>query len=166
MEIRRATASDAEQILEYCRQIGGETENLTFGPEGVSITVEQEQAHLERILHSDKQLYLIAVQDGEVVGAGIFTGYRKPRLAHRGEISISVRQSMWGRHIGARFLEAILDFAKHTANVDIISLEVRSDNTRAISLYRKFGFETIGTFKGCMKIHGEEIDCDIMCLHL
>ena len=31
VEIRRATAADAENILEYCKIIGGENDNLTFG---------------------------------------------------------------------------------------------------------------------------------------
>ena len=136
IEIRKATALDAENILEYCKIIGGESDNLTFGSEGVSITVEREKEYLESIRHSDKQLYLIAVSDNEIVGTGVFSSYAKPRLAHRGEISISVKKSMWENHIGTRFMEEILIFAKNTANVEIISLEVRSDNERAIALYK------------------------------
>ena len=165
-EIRKATAADAEKILEYCKIIGGESDNLTFGPEGVSMTVEREKEYLESIIKSEKQLYLIAVMDGEIVGSGVFSGYAKPRLAHRGEISLSVRKSMWGQHIGTRLMEEIIHFAKYTAKAEIISLEVRSDNERAIALYKKFGFETFGTFKGFMKIEGEYIDCDMMRLCL
>ena len=63
-------------------------------------------------------------------------------------------------------MEEIIHFAKYTAKAEIISLEVRSDNERAIALYKKFGFETFGTFKGFMKIEGEYIDCDMMRLCL
>ena len=73
---------------------------------------------------------------------------------------------MWGNHIGTWFMEEIIQFAKETAKVEIISLEVRSDNARAIALYKKFGFEQIGTFEGFMKIDGNDVDCDIMRLHL
>ena len=166
VEIRRATAADAEKILEYCKIAGGETDNLTFGAEGVSITVEQERDYLENVLHSTNQLYLIAVQDGDVVGTGILSGFGKPRLAHRGELSLSVKQALWGNYIGSRFLEKIIRFARETAGMEILSLEVRSDNHRAIGLYKKFGFETIGTFKGFMKINGAYVDSDIMCLQL
>ena len=166
LEIRKATGSDAESILEYCRIIGGETDNLTFGAEGVAITVEKERDYLEGILNSDKQLYLVAVCDGEIVGTAVFSGFTKPRLSHRAEISLSVKKSMWGNHIGTRFLEMIIDFAKNTAKTEIISLEVRSDNERAIALYEKFGFETIGTFHGFMKIDGTDVSCNIMRLTL
>ena len=38
-EIRRAEAADAAALLEYLKIIGGETENLSFGPEGVPLSV-------------------------------------------------------------------------------------------------------------------------------
>lgn len=60
----------------------------------------------------------------------------------------------------------MIHFARNTAKVEILSLEVRSDNARAIALYKKFGFKTIGTFPGFMKINGNAVGCDIMCLAL
>lgn len=65
-----------------------------------------------------------------------------------------------------RFMEQIIDFAKNTAKTEIISLEVRSDNERAIALYQRFGFETVGTFDGYMRINGVDVRCDIMRLCL
>lgn len=165
VKIRKAISSDAEKILSYCKLIGSETDNLTFGKEGVPITVEKEKEYLEGFYSSTRQLYLVAIDDDEeIVGTAVFSTFTKQRLSHRGEISISVRKSMWGKHIGTRFLEEILDFAKNTAKVEIISLEVRSDNERAIALYEKFGFKKIGTFDGFMKIKGTDVSCDIMRL--
>ena len=166
LEIRKATAFDAENILEYCQVIGGESDNLTFGKEGVSITIDREKEYLDSIFHSDRQLYLVATKDNEIVGTANLSSFEKPRLAHRAEISLSVKKSMWGNHIGTRFMETIIDFAKNTAKIEIISLEVRSDNKRAIALYKKFGFETVGTFCGFMKINDKYVNCDIMHLHL
>lgn len=166
VEIRKAVASDAEQILQYCRVVGAESNNLTFGAEGVSITIEKEREYLESILRSDKQLYLVAIDINEIVGTAVFSSFVKARFAHRAEISISVKKSMWGHHIGTRFMECIIDFAKNVAKTEIISLEVRSDNERAIALYKKFGFRKIGTFDGFMKIGGIYVSCDIMALSL
>lgn len=73
---------------------------------------------------------------------------------------------MWGNHIGTRFMERIIEFAKSMAHTETISLGVRSDNERAISLYRRFGFEKIGTFDGYMKVNGKDVSCDIMRLNL
>ncbi len=164
--IRKAAVSDAENILEYCKAVGAETDNLTFGAEGISLTVEKEREYLKSFTDSDKQLYLVAEENNEIVGTAVFSGFSKARLSHRAEISISVKKAMWGNHIGTRFMERIIDFAKNTAHTEIISLEVRSDNERAISLYRRFGFEKIGTFDGYMKVNGKDVSCDIMRLNL
>lgn len=166
IEIRKAAALDAERILEYCKAVGAESDNLTFGAEGISMSLEKEQAYLDGILHSCKQLYLVAEDGSEIVGAAVFSSFSKARLSHRAEISLSVRKAMWGNHIGTRFMEQIIDFAKNTAGTEIISLEVRSDNKRAIALYRRFGFEKVGTFDGFMKIDGTDVSCDIMRLRL
>ena len=166
IEIRKAVPSKAERILDYCKAVGAESDNLTFGAEGVSITPEKEKAYLASILHADNQLYLVAVDNGEIVGTAIFSGFTKARLSHRAGISISVRKALWGNHIGTRFMEQIIDFAKNTAKTEIISLEVRSDNERAIALYQRFGFETVGTFDGYMRINGVDVRCDIMRLCL
>lgn len=164
--IRKAAVSDAENILEYCKAVGAETDNLAFGAEGISLTVEKEREYLKSFTDSDKQLYLVAEENNEIVGTAVFSGFSKARLSHRAEISISVKKAMWGNHIGTRFMERIIDFAKSTAHTEIISLEVRSDNERAISLYRRFGFEKIGTFDGYMKVNGKDVSCDIMRLNL
>ena len=37
--IREASEEDAEQIIAYLKIVGGETENLTFGESGFSITL-------------------------------------------------------------------------------------------------------------------------------
>ena len=49
IQIRRAEASDAAELLDYLKQIGGETDNLTFGAEGLPFTVEAEAAFLKQL---------------------------------------------------------------------------------------------------------------------
>lgn len=56
--IRKAAVSDAENILEYCKAVGAENDNLTFGAEGISLTVEKEREYLKSFTDSDKQFTL------------------------------------------------------------------------------------------------------------
>ncbi len=165
LEIRKADVEDAEELLEYCKATGGESDNLSFGAEGLPVSVEQEKDWLKGMSESEKQVFLVAKEDGRIVGTAALSGFAKPRMDHRGEIAISVRKAMWGRRIGTRLMEELIRWAGQF-DLEIISLEVRSDNERAIRLYRKFGFETFGTFRGFMKINGELITYDLMCLHL
>ena len=158
--IRKATKDDACKILEYCKKVGSQTDNLTFGKEGIPLTVEEEKKYLESILESDKNVYLLAIENDEIYGSITLSTSKRERLSHRGEIGITVDKKVWGHHIGSLLLEAALDFAENVAKLDIVSLEVRSDNERAIHLYEKYGFKKIGTFKGYLKINNVLIDCD------
>ena len=164
VNIRKARPGDAENILELLKIMGGETDNLTFGAAGIPLSVQQEAEYLEGIAESSTDLFLVAEADGELCGTANYSHVKRRRMSHRGEISIALKKSVWGCHLGTCLMQRLLDFAKNNCRAEIISLEVRSDNARAIALYKKFGFETVGTFPGFMKIDGKSVDCDIMCL--
>ena len=46
ISIDRATCEDAAEVLQYLKQIGSETDNLTFGAEGLPFTIESEAAYI------------------------------------------------------------------------------------------------------------------------
>ncbi len=164
--IEKAVPEDVEELLCFLKAIGGETDNLTFGAEGFPATLEEERAYLESLKCSASSAMYVAKKNGKIVGNAHFTGMTRERLRHRGSIGISVLKLEWGQGIGSRLLRTVIDFAKDTAHVEIISLEVKSDNVRAIKLYKKFGFERIGHFKGFLKIDGEYADFELMNLYL
>ena len=164
--ITKAIPEDAKEILEYLKKIGGETDNLTFGSEGLPISEEAEKSYLENLVGSTTSVMYVAKKDGKIVGNASFNGKPGERMKHRGEFAVSVLKCEWGQGIGSMLLEAIIDFAKNIAHAEIISLEVRSDNERAIKLYEKYGFEKIGCFKGFFKIDGEYVDFELMNLYL
>ncbi len=163
--IERAKPQDAAEMLEYLKDIGGESDNLTFGAEGLPFTAEQEQAWMEEIEDSTHSAVFVARMHGRIVGDASFMGSDRERIKHRGDIGVTVRREMWGKGIGRALMQTAIDFARN-AGVEIIHLEVRSDNTRAIRLYESLGFVKIGQYKGLLKIEGELIDCDLMNLYL
>ena len=86
-------------------------------------------------------------------------------MKHRGDFAISVAKEYWNRGIGSQLLERIITFAKDNA-FEVIDLQVRSDNKRAIHLYEKYGFEKIGEHPAFFKINNENISFNFMCLEL
>ncbi len=165
-EIRAAHPDDAAAILELSKIIGSESDNLSYGSAGLPYTVEQEEAFLASCQNAERQMFYVAFADGELVGTANFSALNSPRMAHRGTIGISVRKSHWGSGISQALMRELLRFAKEIANVEIVFLEVRSDNLRAIKLYEKFGFEKTGVYPGFMKIDGELLDFDLMHLQI
>lgn len=164
--IRRGKGEDAAAVLDYLQQIGSETDNLTFGGEGLPVTVSQEEEWLRNLEHSERSACFVAELDGKIVGDASFNTDERARLCHRGELGISVLKAYWGKGIGRQLMEAVIRFARETAGTEIIHLEVRSDNARAIRLYKSLGFQKIGHFPGFLKINGEWVDADLMNLYL
>ena len=163
--IRTAAPSDAVPLLEYLKAVGGETDNLTFGAEGIPFTAEQETALLERVARSPHSRFFVAVDGGRIVGNACVDGNGNPRFLHRRNLAITVLRDYWGRGIGTALMERMIDFARGSG-AELVSLEVRSDNERAKALYRKFGFTTYGVFPKYFKIGGKYYDVDCMTLSL
>ncbi|WP_274656975.1 GNAT family N-acetyltransferase [Streptococcus equinus] len=159
--IREAKASDAKAIIEFCYQIGSETDNLSYGSEGIGLSVADEESILAEIQNADTSFFLLAEVNNQIVGTCNCSGFRKKRLAHRAEIGIAVKKSNWNQGIGRKLMTQLIALAKQSG-LKILSLEVRSDNKSAIHLYENLGFQKIGTFKGFMEVDGLLIDFDIM----
>lgn len=89
--------------------------------------------------------YVAARADGRLVGyAGIARLGNQPPFEY--EIhTIGVDPAYQGRRIGRRLLDALLERAD--ADDAAVFLEVRTDNTAAITMYETAGFTTIGLRK-------------------
>lgn len=162
--IEKATAADAAEMLIFLKQVGGETDNLTFGGEGLPLSVEAEADYLAGMGNSTNNIILLAKENGKIIGNASLS--RMPRrMNHRGDFSIVVAKAFWNRGIGGQLMRKILDFAREN-NFEKIDLQVRSDNVAAIHLYEKFGFVKLCTYPAFFRIKGEYVDVEFMCLQM
>lgn len=156
---------DAKELVEYMDIIGAQSDNLSFGAEGSGFTAEQEREFLKNFLSNEKNAMFVARHNNKIVGHIGLTAFGK-RFSHRATIGVSVLKDYWGYGIATRLIKQTIDFAKNTAKLDLISLEVRTDNNRAVELYERFGFRKIGVFEKFFKINDEFFDSYIMILEL
>lgn len=127
VNIRPAEVKDAKDIAE--------TECLTLGAEGWSENGITET--LNRNGH-----YFVAEVNGKVVGHGGFT-----TVLDEGDVTnIAVRPEFRQKGLASKILEAMITFAREK-NLSFLTLEVRSQNIPAISLYEKYGFTVRGERK-------------------
>lgn len=113
-----------------------------------------------------KVLAIVAVTwDARIVASGSLQFNPQPVMRHKAELGLTVYDSYQNRGIGTALLSHLLDIAKEKG-LKKVHLTVRADNTRAIGLYRKFGFEVEGTFKKEMCLNGEFLDDYRMALFL
>ena len=147
--LREAEEDDGEEVLRFLNRVGGESDNLLFGKDGFSMPLEQERAFLQSLRAAQRSIMLLGFAEGQLACVSSLSCFdRRERTAHRAEAAVCVRRSFWGR------------------GVEILQLDVRADNDRAISLYRALGFEQVGRYRNFFKIGGEYFDAYSMNLYL
>lgn len=162
--IKEAVPADAVKCLNYLKQIGRETDNLTFGAEGLPVSPADEAKFLQAV-HDDRgSVSYFAWHEGHIVGDVSLNALPR-RMSHRSNLGLLVVKAWWGKGIGSSLLQKAVDYAEANG-VELINLEVRSDNYRAIRLYERFGFRKIGVSPAYFKIGADYIDFDLMYLDL
>ncbi|MFI3325555.1 MAG: GNAT family protein [Clostridia bacterium] len=166
LQITPAQKEDSPKLLEYLNIVGGESHNLSFGKDGIKISVEDEAKFIESMENSNISKMFVAKIDGEIVGVSNINSSPKARLKHNGEIGVSVKKAYWSLGIAGFMMENLINFAKANNTTEVIHLSVISDNEKAIALYEKFGFGKIGLYKKYTKINDIYYDAILMNKYL
>jgi putative acetyltransferase len=108
-------------------------------------------------------LPLVAELNGDVVGsAGLHPVGPALRRRHAMTLGISVLPQAQRQGVGSALMAAMCDYADRWVGALRLELTVYCDNAAAIGLYRKFGFEIDGTFKGYAMRDGRYVDAHSM----
>jgi len=140
--IREALPEDAEQIVEVSQTIAGQTEFLVMDEYGTNLPLNLLENQLDTIYNSDHQLLLIALVKEQIVGSASVRSSEEKRVGHIGEVGISLLKDYWGIGLGSVLLEEVIDWAQQSQQIRRLELTVQKQNTRAIHLYEKYGFQT------------------------
>jgi ribosomal-protein-alanine N-acetyltransferase len=91
-----------------------------------------------------RRRYLVAEEEETLIGyAGmLFTGGLEADV-----LTLAVRSKHWGHGTGTALLRALLGEAADRRCTEVF-LEVRADNSRAQSLYKRHGFVEVGVRRG------------------
>lgn len=164
--LREAVKEDAGSMIEYLGRIAGESDFLTFGPGELVPTLEQETAVIEGMRNVANKVMIVAVVGNRIIGSMSFAGGTRSRVQHTGELGISLAKDYWGMGIGTSMMSYLIEWAKASKVVRKLNLQVRSDNARAITLYKKLGFFEEGTNTRGFYINGKFFDFIQMGLHI
>ena len=159
--IREAVPDDAEKMISYLNQVGGESDNLLHGENEFIVPIEGVKRKLAMSKELENSIVLIALDNEQIIARAELEGYYAARIRHRAKFSISVRKEYWNQGIGTEMIKRIVEKAKKM-KLGIIELEVISDNARAIHLYHKMGFVDIGIYKKYFYVNGMFKDAVVM----
>jgi putative acetyltransferase len=96
---------------------------------------------------TERQVQLVALSDGQVIGHIGLDQYARIRQGHVGTVYMGVALDWQGQGVGSKLMEAVLEIADNWMNLRRIELTVYFDNEAAQRLYRKFGFEMEGRLR-------------------
>ncbi len=159
--IRDAKESDANNLITYCNLVGGQTDNLTFGANDFHLTVEEEEKYLQQVGQSPTDFYLVAEQQGEIIGALSCNSIPKQRIIHNSNLGLSIDSDFHNQGIGSRLMKEAIKRCRNSSIIENIGLEVRADNYAAKHLYTKCGFELVGILPRNFKVDNQYIDIEI-----
>jgi ribosomal protein S18 acetylase RimI-like enzyme len=100
---------------------------------------------------------LVAVDDGRVVGWCDVNPKTHATLRHSGVLGMGVAAPHRNRGIGSALLRATLEAAS-AGGITRVELIVRADNTAAIALYERHGFEPEGRLRDYMIVDNVTYD--------
>lgn len=156
--LRSPKKDDAEALVEYLKVTAGETDYLLRSPEEITTTIEEEEIFIKGINNATDSLKVVAEIDGEIVGRCCYSAVGdRMRNKHRMQLSIAVYKRFWGCGVGTALMRKIMEKAKEFG-FERAELEVVSRNWRAITLYKKLGFEQIGCIPRAMKYEDGSYD--------
>ena len=141
----------ASQMLQYLKDTCGETPYLLRTPEECDISLEAERAFLQSILDSPSAVMILCTVNGEIVGNCQISRKIRKKNAHRGSIAIALYRKFWGLGIGTALLNELVEIAREWG-LSQIELEVIEGNTRAMALYEKMGFVTVGAIPDAIRL--------------
>lgn len=142
--LRSQKVSDAQNLLNYLKEVSRETDFMVRYPEEITMSLEGEEKIIENIINSDKDIMISAFIDEKLVGnLGLNCFRNHIKLKHRAVIGIAIRKDYWNLGLGSILIEEAINLAIELG-YEQIELEVSTLNERAIVLYKKYGFEVYG----------------------
>lgn len=149
--IRKPVIEDAENIISIISTADTETLFLARNPGEFSPTVEREQSIIQNVLKDSDGTWFVAEYEGKLVGqcsVGLVRWYQRYR--HRAEVAFVVLNDYCDLGIGGKMMEECIKWCRENG-VTQIELDVVTTNQRALTMYKNFGFEIVGTVPNALR---------------
>ncbi|MDE6662551.1 MAG: GNAT family N-acetyltransferase [Lachnospiraceae bacterium] len=149
--LRSARLDEAEMLIDYLKNVAGETRFLMSEPDEINYTKKDEEQFIDEHNQSKDALLMLAFVDGEYAGTCSFeskSGSRRKK--HRAGIGIALFQKYTGFGLGKLMLKRLLTELKNLG-FEQAELTVVSNNEKAYHLYKSLGFKECGIISNANK---------------
>jgi len=151
MKIRKIRGSEIDFLWNFEKENRGYDRKLLgekFKPFYISDTNEGEKKswleEVKKAFQKNNVLILVAEEKGHLIGyiwvKTHFLNYLKPKKKVGYINELFVKKEFRGKGVSSKLMEKVLDWFKGQ-RIGFVSLGVFAQNSAAINLYKKFGFE-------------------------
>lgn len=121
---------DKERVILFYQQAAKETDYLSFDED-------------EYIFQSSTHM-LIATYEDKIIGICTISCPYKRKSKHVGALGIAILKEYWNNGIAKLMIHNMISTCRQSREITKISLLVRTDNKKAVSLYKSIGFSVEG----------------------
>lgn len=157
--IRYLTKNDTQAMCDFINTLSQEQTYISF--QGEQMTLEEETKFVNDALEKIQKQHavlLLVFSEGKLIGnSGIFLKEKIEK--HVGVFAISIAKGYRGEGIGKLLMENVLEEAvKNIPTLRIVILGLFATNTKALQLYKHFGFGQYGFLPQGVLHKGQLID--------
>ena len=156
--IRQAEIDDAERLLNCIKTYVPQSAYIPKLEQEIKLTIEQEKEWINSFLTNENSLLLVAEYNDEIIGNIDLTGSRRKIMEHTAVIGMGMLKEWKNTGLGTALLKFGIEWAKENTILELLWLQVYTDNELGLGLYRKMGFEENGIMGNFFKQDGEYFD--------
>jgi ribosomal protein S18 acetylase RimI-like enzyme len=149
--IRQAETDDAEKLLNCVKTYVPQSEYIPKLQHEIKLSIEQEKDWILSFLTNENSLLLVAEYNSEIIGNIDLTGNRRKIMEHTAVIKMGILKEWRNSGLGTALLKSAISWAKENPALELLWLQVYTDNELGLGLYRKMGFEENGIIKNFFK---------------
>ena len=151
VQIRQAEISDAENLLNCIKKYVPESEYIPKLSHEIKGTINQEKEWINFFLMNKNSLLLVAEYNNQLIGNIDLTGNQRKLMEHTAVVGMGMLKEWRNTGLGTALLSNAIEWAKQNELLEVIWLQVYTENIAGLKLYKKMGFLENGTIKNFFK---------------
>jgi RimJ/RimL family protein N-acetyltransferase len=160
--LRSPELDDAPRLIAYLDAVRRETAFLMWGPDD-DLPTEEAERDWVRSRREETGVTILAEAGGSIVSVcGVDRHGPFTKARHCAELGISIVAAWCNRGLGHVLMRELVAWAEACPVLDVVALGVIDGNERAMSLYRKHGFEATGRKRWRIKRGDDYVDEIVM----
>lgn len=152
--LRPAQIEDAAQLLQTIKEYVKDSKYIPKIDDEIKITIKEEEEWIHSFIQKENCILIIATFNGKIIGNLDITGNSRIIMQHTAVIGMGMLSEWRNSGLGTALMQYTIEWAMANPILELLWLQVYTENKLALNLYRKMGFVENGIIKDYFKQDG------------